>query len=923
MTQSSSIPTSQYIFPNISFNTSISGPLPFTPSWRNTIGVAGVFSRGPVGPSYIGNRQDFAYLYGEDNNPGSLFVQQAMLQGATNFYVSRVMPDATASSGSIYIQSATNQALTDAQVGSGNRTIGLSLELSYIGSPIIPVGQYTGTKVNVNPSQNLFSAYSGAGSFDFTVVEQVINLVIVPSSSFSISVANIAGTSSIQLITASGAAGTALNNNAKPGRVILPGTGTYTSTGGSYLKVLSYPYQVSAGVYGVLVQGSVVGVTGGTDTVTVSTTSTSDPAYYVLAANYRSADGSLLPSTVTSSRDYTTAGSSTTFITVPVNSNAYQTVNLYSLSGGVYSLIDTGIAISFGTSGTSTNLLISGSTFSVPIVRSVVTVGEPTSGNASTSLAFTTGTAASTVLGQLVTAIQQDSNGSSLINVQLDNTLFPYTININSAFVGLEANRVFYKFSQIASAGTPTDFNFPQFGQYVQLTGGQDEMHTASLYLYDKTGNPLVYIEALSPGVIGNSISLSVKPQTDGSFTLYVVDTSTASLNVPFQPESYNLSNYSTDPQSGLYVNTSNSYLIRAYFVPILKSKGTAVPRSSYALTPQRVAPFLASLASSTDVTNPLHPAHIGANYLQNLSLTGGKQPADYTVVNPANADFISAIQRLEQVDCATISVAGVSVADSRYQAAITELVAQAGRSSTTNGLRIAIIPAPPNLSANRASSIVSGVSSDRVVVVAGYATMSGALYLGVNSTQPIGYYAGVLASIPPYVSPASVSSGQAVTGVISVDTLTKPAYLDALTRAYLEVLYYDPSLGVFKFLNGLTTSTNQQLRYVSIRRITDQIITDLYSNLIWVRSSPNTTSLQSKVASACDAYFASLVRNGSIASYSPTICDASNNTIQSVSSGQLNITLSFTPLYPADYIQVNLIRDLTTNLAISTSSSS
>jgi hypothetical protein len=196
---------------------------------------------------------------------------------------------------------------------------------------------------------------------------------------------------------------------------------------------------------------------------------------------------------------------------------------------------------------------------------------------------------------------------------------------------------------------------------------------------------------------------------------------------------------------------------------------------------------------------------------------------------------------------------------------------------------------------------------------------MTGARALGVNSVPPVGYYAGILSSIPPHVSPAAVSAGQPVGGVLSVDSKSHPAFLDALTRARLEVLYYDSGLQLYKFLNGVTTSNDAQRKYVSVRRMTDQIIMDLYRNLQWVRSDPNTRPLRSRVASACDAYLRTLQREDRIYSFSPTVCDESNNSLQEISSGKLNIRITFTPIYPADFIRVNVVRDLTTEFSVNT----
>jgi phage tail sheath protein FI len=55
-------------------------------------------------------------------------------------------------------------------------------------------------------------------------------------------------------------------------------------------------------------------------------------------------------------------------------------------------------------------------------------------------------------------------------------------------------------------------------------------------------------------------------------------------------------------------------------------------------------------------------------------------------------------------------------------------------------------------------------------------------------------------------------------------------------------------------------------------------------------------------------------MRNGAIYRYAPTVCNRSNNTVADMSQGILNIRITITPVYPADFIRVSLINDITEN---------
>jgi len=935
----SNVPNADYAFPHVRFNETTLGPIPFTPEWRNTIGVAGVFSKGPIGPTRISSRQEFASLYSEDDSSGSLFVREAMLQGATNFIISRVMPSSKPAAGLVSLQSSSNPTVNEAFISTGSdRTIGLSLQMSYVGSPSVAPGEFLGEKVAVRSNSTLdlttFGNYTGTGVLQYEMREKVITSAITPSATIAaVNIKNIAA-NGIQQLTIDNAVSpsgvTALKAKAKPGLVIVKAVGdsstaTLPSNG---LQILTYPYESATGQWSILVQGTVTAATTttGSDTgIVIQAPSTGN--FFILSYNYSSPDGGVLPTGTVPANTYS-FGNALGFYILNSTQKGWVNQQLLKLSTGIYSWQPTGIYASFGdTASTDPLELIPGASFSIPFVRGVVTVGETNTaatGFPNTLKAFTAGTSSAEILAQLKQQMLLDNVISTIVgDVLVNDALVPYSLSFETNFEGLEANRVNYSLSRTVSSGTPTDIQFGSGGASYDIAynmqGGQDGMRPASIYLYDVAGNPLVYIEALSPGVAGNKIQISVRPAPPGKFRLDVVDTAGLSSSVPSLPETFLLSNYNVSTQSGVYSEVLDSKLIRAYFLPVALNNSSQVRNSIYNLVPQRVAPVLSILENSTAVENILHPSHRGVSYLTNLSLAGGSEPVNYATVAPPDEDYVEALRRLEPEDIALLCAAGITVSDVRYEQTVTELLIQAERSSTFNGLRIGIVSAPPRLTVSRAASITSGLSSERLVVVSGYATLAGARYLGTNSVAPDGFYAGVLSVIPPHVSPASVYAGRSVAGAISTDAKNDPTYLDPLTRSRVEVLHFDTGLQLYKFLNGLTTSSDSTGRWVSIRRLADQIIMDLYRNLQWVRSAPNDRDLRSRVASAVDAYLRTLLRDGQIFGFQPTVCDESNNSQFDASQGRLNVSVTYTPIFPADYINVTLIRDVTTEFSLST----
>jgi hypothetical protein len=922
----------KYSFPNISFNESVVGPIPFEPYWRNTIGVAAVFSRGPVGPTRVRSRQDFVYIFGEDTSPGALFVRQAMLQGATDFFISRVIPSAKPSEGVFSIQSDSPLINEPFVADSTSRTIGLSSKFSFVSDPIYPIGSYVGDRVRINGNDELAAPnYIGYGFLDYSVVEKVVPADVTASSNITTDLTNVTG---VHVISATGSSGTTLRSKAKPGLVIRKapseaGAVAFSSgSGQDYLRIESYAFELSPGTFSVVVSGAVTGATGST-VVQVQAASPSDSPFFVIGYNFRQGvgDDTLFP-TQAPSRIYSALGNRmfTGFSRVNSNSSGFVATRLLLQDPDTlaYSFSDVKVDIAFGPNSGSTNIeLVAGARFSVNVMRTIVRVGETDTGAANfpdTSRAFERGMSASEVLSNLRNAMNRDSVLSFFIDdYELNDLILPFTLTFRSSFMGTPASRIKYRFERIVSEGNPNDLLFGMNGSaydtWWNMVGGSDPMINAARVFYDINGTPLVLVQALSPG--RTNIEVTIRPLPPGRFRLEVKDLDAAKYNFPAQPEVFILNNNTIDRQTGFFGETSDSKLVSAFFIPALNAQGQALPEAIYKQVPQRLAPAVDSV---TDLQSPMHPSSRGVAVLTNVPLVGGTEPEAYNPDAPDEEDFVEAIRRLEGVDVSILSANGFHILDSRYELAISELISQAERSSTVNGLRTAVLAAPPNLSSGRAEVVSTGISSKNTVIIGGWNSIQGTRSIDLNSISPAGIYCGLMAAIPPHVSPAAVAGGAAAAGVRSVDTRNDPEFLEAVTQARIDILYFDPGLRVYKFLNGRTSSIDPQERYISVRRALDQIIMDLYRYLQWVRSSPHTRSLRSRVASATDGYLLRLLREERIFGYRPTICDESNNTVEDVARGRMNLKVTVTPVFPSDFIEIDLVRDLSSELTLSTS---
>lgn len=926
--------TSNYPFPNVSVRESVIGPIPFRSYWRNGIGIAAVFNRGPIGPITINTREDFAYLYGEDSSPGSSAVRQGLLQGATNFTLSRVMPSAKSSYGTIALQGS-SPLTQEAFVGIGDsRTVGLKFEASYVSPSFRNEGSFLGDSLQSLDSSTLnFTAYEGYGIYDFSFSEKVDVSGI--SASPPITLENIAantGVDDIQLITASGADGVLIRDLAKPGLAIRvdgsDSSGSIFAGAGStdYLTVLTYAYESADNEFSILVKGQVTGG-GASVVVNINASIPTGPDYFVIRYRYSIGYGSPLSDNVWSEKAFLPNTNVPALGFIVLNDNDRTQKDLFNITydGTSYGEFDTGIDLQFGNPNGTTNLeYVIGSRFQVAISKSEVQIGEnddlaPNFPN--TPKAFLESQGVLEILSLLRNAISSNVVFSGLFgDFEINQISLPYSFTFKSDIKGEAANRIKYKLSRTVGSGSPNDLLFGSAGaQYdvpQTMVGASNSMTIAERVLFDINGNPVALIQALSPGSSGNRLRITVRPQPPGRFTLDITDEGASIYGTPTASETLSLSNYSVDLQSGLYLASIDSKLVRVFFLPLRNDSTTPLTQELLNVTPQRLAPPIQTV---TDIENPLHLAYRGVSYLKNFYLSGGTEPANYDPNNPAEEDVIDAIRRLESTDVAFLVLPGITASDSRYASAVSELILQAESSSTTNGLRLAIIQAPPRLTAGRTEAITAGITSNRCVVVAGYVGMPGTRQLGNNAIPADALYAAQLAVIPPHVSPAAVSGGRILQGVQSTDTPNNVQFLSAVTESRMEAIFFDPGLAIYKFLNGITASTDFNERYVSIRRTADQMIMDLYRNLQWVRSSPHTPGLRTRVASAVDAYMKSQVREERLLGFRPTICNESNNKISDISKGRLNILITYTPVFPADYISIDLVRDLSTEISLTT----
>lgn len=690
----------------------------------------------------------------------------------------------------------------------------------------------------------------------------------------------------------------------------------------------------------ILVKGTVTGAS------TTAPVALLDPQenVYVFSTQYVSAEGNALvsaanPTAIYQQSEYLVESRQTlidSYIIVPeaYTVNAFKHELLFKTPAGAIVVVDSGLVFDLPQIETSGQIaFLIGATYAVPVLKTSVAIGDA----APNGVAFDKGTRSSEILFRLKTEITQNATANALFKEpQVSSVLRPSSMYLETAFRGAEANRIYMKvtrttFGEDVGTGTYSndlllntddiDQSLVNWTSEMRTEGGSTGSQTAFRDLYSIDSDPLVRIVALSDGAYGNKIKVSVALNTFGQFNLFVVDEDSTSYQQTATSEVITLSTRDVDATTGLFNSSANSNLVRVYYLPVINSKSSLTEQELNKL-PLRIAPSFgdriavldSAPAGRSSAALPIYArSYQGPNYLQNIYLTGGVDAASSNDIVTAEI-LRKAITSLEEVDIDILMAAGVTAGDGRYTSVIEEMVGQVNRASTVNGLRRALIQAPRGLSSTQAEIFAASLNSPRVHLIGGFATVQG--YTGQNNIPVSAFYAATLALSSPEISPASISDALPITGIISVDTPSTPDYLDKVTRAGVEVLYYDAGLQTYKWLNGRTTSKNTFDKYASIRRIADTIQHDLYRNLSYIRSSKNDTSLRSRAANSVDTYLRTLQREGKISSFRATVCDSSNNTGETVAAGKLIISLFYTPVFPADYIEVSPFREIADQLS-------
>ena len=432
------------------------------------------------------------------------------------------------------------------------------------------------------------------------------------------------------------------------------------------------------------------------------------------------------------------------------------------------------------------------------------------------------------------------------------------------------------------------------FLQAERMFGGVDGPRRASRNFYSFNNELLLSLYATSEGAWGNDLRVTIYPLTNELFHLSVEDLNKDSYDPPLANEYYSSVSFRDTDADGALNALKVSKFIRGTFMPKAINK-INMNVKYFSTSIARLEPADTAIVDPED---PAHPYNFGPKCLRQVQLERGFDGPPIT-----DNDYFQALKLVKEKSAHILITPGVYESQQIKQA----LMSHTASASELEGLRIAVVNAKPQLLPEAADLETVGFGYTRGVMVAGWCTYEGISNTGRYGQSPDAVYAGKIAVIPFFVSPAARTDAGPIYSISEVDTqmYNSKNQMQVFTNARLEVIHLDPNLGAFYFLNGRNLSSDTQWDKISYRRTFDIIRGDVYTLLQQYKSNVISSKTFTRIASSIDAYLTTMARNGSIRRFTGAQVNS-----QVPAAGLVEVRFSVVPHYAMDYIDIYLTRD-------------
>lgn len=185
------------------------------------------------------------------------------------------------------------------------------------------------------------------------------------------------------------------------------------------------------------------------------------------------------------------------------------------------------------------------------------------------------------------------------------------------------------------------------------------------------------------------------------------------------------------------------------------------------------------------------------------------------------------------------------------------------------------------------------------------------------NQMPPAGAVAGIFAATDGtrgvWKAPAGFQAqfNAAVTGVVPSGRMTDQRQ-GVLNPLGVNCLRQFPNIPTVVFGSRTTSLTEEQWRYVPVRRTALFLEQTLYANLKWVIFEPNDEPLWAAITMSINAFMLGLFKQGAFQGDTPSKaflvqCNSQTTTQADIDNGRVNIVVGFAPLKPAEFVVITL----------------
>jgi phage tail sheath protein FI len=121
------------------------------------------------------------------------------------------------------------------------------------------------------------------------------------------------------------------------------------------------------------------------------------------------------------------------------------------------------------------------------------------------------------------------------------------------------------------------------------------------------------------------------------------------------------------------------------------------------------------------------------------------------------------------------------------------------------------------------------------------------------------------------------------------------------------------PNIGTAVFgARTLVTASDEQWRYVPVRRMALFLEQTFYANLKWVVFEPNAEPLWTAITMSINAFMLGLFRQNAFKGTKPSeafqvLCNSQTTTPADIDNGVVNIVVAFAPLKPAEFVVITI----------------